>query len=255
MAILLEFAALRPSWSHREGFRMLDYLTWTERARTFLRGLAWLPGKVELCDDVEPPGQSDRDRRAYLRSQRCSLPPEIRQFVGSASQHCSFFYRWSPSADWRPRLHSVVPGIETVKGGADLCEVIGYDLYDGRNEYRKILESVPIPASFIERVGLTKERGRFLQLAPLTQERELVLDLEPLDGHRGVGCVSVANPNDFQRFSVSFDRFLADWETICYLAPDPETLGPWLDPQSGLLNPDPEKARNLRTLFREASQH
>jgi len=232
---------------------MFDSLKWIERARGFVRGLAGLPGKIRLDDSVQPPAKSERDKRDWLRSKECSLPPKIHPFVELGSEWCCFSYRWSPPAAWLPKVHALLPGREVVNGGANLCEANRYYLYDGKREFKAFFDSLPLPQSFLEQVGVTQERGRFLMLAPLENDRELVLDLESEDGQRGVGCAFTSGSRRFHRFSRNFEEFLTQWESICYATPDPETLRPWLDPATGLLSPDPEKSRALRTLFSEAA--
>jgi hypothetical protein len=140
-----------------------------------------------------------------------------------------------------------------VTGGADFCEANRYHLYDGRHDFKGLFESLPMPSGFVETIGFTRERGKFLRLATLDRERELVFEIESADGLRGVGVAPTEGGTEFQRLSTSFDAFLTHWEAICYLTPDPETLAPWLDTTTGLLNPDPEKAKELRTMFREAA--
>jgi hypothetical protein len=246
-------AVVAKSSEFRRELEMLDYLKWTQRARAFIRGLAGLPGRIRLDDSVESPGKDDAERRAWLHSRMCSLPPDARQFVESASQWCIFQYRWSPPRVWLQSLQALLPGCEMVSGGADLCEANRYYLYDGRDQFQAMFKSLPVPAGFAEHLGFTKSRGRFLRLAGLGGDRELVLELDSADGVRGVGCVSSAAPTSFQRFSDSFDSFLKDWERICYITPEPEMLAPWLDQATGLLHVEPDKADELRTIFFRAA--
>lgn len=233
---------------------MFDLLQWSERARQFVRGLAGLPGGVELHDSVLPPAKLDPKQRDWLRSRKCSLPPEIRQFVESVSAHCAFGYRWSPPADWRKRLQSLLPGQDVLTGGANLCETCGYSIYDDRQAVESLLSGLQLPQGILQNAGVTRDRGRFLPLARLEEDRELVLELESDDGRRGVGCRSAPSARDFVRFSASFEEFLTHWETICYVTPDTQTLRPWLDSATGLLRPDPGKAAALQAIFQEAAK-
>lgn len=233
--------------------QMLDFLKWAGRARAFVRGLAGVPGKVELNDAVEPPGKHDRDKRKWLRSGQCSLPPEIHRFVESASVRCTFAYCWTPPATWLPRMQAHLSNGDLVIGGADLCEANGYYLYDGRHEFRSVFESLPLPGGLADHFISTNDRGRFLPLASLDNDRKLVLELESADGNRGVGCFSETDRPEFHRLNISFEMFLTHWEAVCYVTPDPDSLKPWLDPVTGLLNPDPGRARAFRELLREAA--
>jgi hypothetical protein len=109
-------------------------------------------------------------------------------------------------------------------------------------------------AGLLENIGLTKERGTYLRLAPLDEGRELVLELHSADGSRGVGWARTNETYGFHRLSSSFESFLENWEAICYITPDPETLKPWLDPETQLLSPDPERARRFKAALLEASR-
>jgi len=235
------------------GHQMIDFLKWTERARAFVRGLAGLPGKVELNDAVEPPAMHNRDKRKWLRSGQCGLPPEIHQFVELASERCTFAYCWTPPTTWLPRMQAYLSKGNLVIGGADLCEANEYYLHDGRHEFRSLFDSMPLPAGLAQHFISTDDRGKFLRLASLDRDRKLVLELESADGHRGVGCVLGSDDSEFHRLSISFEMFLTHWETVCYVTPDPDSLKPWLDPATGLLNPDPERARAFRKVLREAA--
>jgi len=232
---------------------MIDFLKWTERARAFVRGLAGLPGKVGITDSIEPPAMKDRDKRRWLRSGQCSLPPEIHEFVGLASERCTFGYSWTPPAAWLPRLQPYLSGGESLTGGADLCEANKYYLYDGRHDFRSLFKSLPLSPGLAEHSMPTNERGKLLCLATLDDDHELVLELNAADGQRGVGCASTREGSEFQRLSPSFEKFLMDWEAIGYITPRPEFLTAWLDPVTGLLNPDLDEAKAFREVLREAT--
>ena len=87
----------------------LDCAAWTTRAKRFIRGLARLPGELNLSDDIEVPGL-ETFSRDWLESDECSLPPEVHRFVATASQWCCFSYQWKPPAELLDRLHEILPG-------------------------------------------------------------------------------------------------------------------------------------------------
>lgn len=262
----------------------LDMAAWVRRTRTFLRGLSRLPGKVEVNDSIEAPG-NEGDHREWLESMQCSLPDEIRRFVGEASNRCCFSYRWEPSAPWRERLERLFPGRAYFGGGGDLCEGSVYSVYDHRDRHAhlyqeglmdfadlvknsmmdlpmadrflEMLKNPSFPQQMLELTGMSAvlaPRGGFLRLLPLGKEHELALELAADDGICGVVHRSLAGNGIPHRLSTDFEEFLLAWEMTCYQIPDPKELVDWLDPQTGLLQPDPGKARALRSLLSDAAR-
>jgi len=100
---------------------MIEIEAWIHRARAFIRGLAHLPGTLVLSDEIEPAPNDDYHRK-WLESDDCSLPPEVHRFVSLGSARCAFHYQWTPPAGLRRQVQEILPGCETVCGGADFCE-------------------------------------------------------------------------------------------------------------------------------------
>jgi hypothetical protein len=72
---------------------MIDVAAWVQRAKSFVRSLADLPGEIQMDEHIESPASDSFDRQ-WLDSGRCSLPPEIHRFISVASKRCFFLYRW-----------------------------------------------------------------------------------------------------------------------------------------------------------------
>ncbi len=226
----------------------LDYLAWCERLRTFLKQAARLPGAVSVSDSIQRP-EDENDYPTSLAEVHSSLPPEVFGFLRNASARCAFDYDWMPTAGWRERFSEFYPQLDSIRGGADLCEMAAYSNYANRDLIANLIPFgswyKPDPPLYDGFVRLTSPRHG-------STEREVALKCE--DGaDRGVYLVDPQNKSDKQRISMTFDEFLSDWETIRYVELSLDHLQPWLDGDSGLLRPDADKAARWQALFDEAA--
>jgi hypothetical protein len=245
---------------------MFDIAGWVQRAKTFIRQIANLPGFSELNDAIEPPA-TDEHSRVWLQSEKCSLPPEIHRFLSQGSKRCCFHYHWTPPTGLLPEFQRVFPGRDSIGGGADLCEAARYSIYDNRGHFRDLVkgqqqtilqmfanaghnvDKLQIPHPGID----LNDRGSLLVLAPRIGDQELALQLSQVEADRGVVCVPGTGDRTPVKVSSGFEQFLLEWERIYYLSPTIENLRPWLDPDTGLLRPAQEAVRRLESLFSAAS--
>jgi hypothetical protein len=200
---------------------MFDMTAWAARAKAFIRGLATLPGDINLSDSIEP-AATDEFTLARLDAKASALPPEIRRFVREASNRYVLWYQWTAPTNWPHALLDMWRPTEAITGGADLCEAAKYCLYD----YEDVLP-----------------------LAPLENNYQLALELHADESRRSVVYMPLSGTGPRHKISVGFVQFLQDWERVCYLTPCCETLRPWLDPVTGLLQPSDRQAAQLRAFF------
>jgi hypothetical protein len=225
----------------------MDFVAWVNRAKAFVRGMASLPGKIVLCDNVEPPA-IDEHSSSWLNSKQCSLPGEIHRFISTASKWCSFYYRWKPTPEWGQRLESILPGVKSLLGGANLCEGNRYFLYDNRFSFRDFFGTSMFGAQSAAGTSIEEERGDLLPLTPPEDGEQLALELGPDSEFRGAVVLCRPESGARTKVSLSFEQFLRDWERICYLSPSSDMLSRWAD-STGLFNPDEDKAAQLRSLL------
>lgn len=108
----------------------MDYSAWVDRARRFLRSLAHLPLPLSVHCSICGPHRQDPGE--WLHTEECSLPPELRRFLSTASERCCFGYSWRMTEDVRRELEGIVPAGTILSGGGDLCEGAKYSNYDHR---------------------------------------------------------------------------------------------------------------------------
>lgn len=200
---------------------MFDMAAWTARAKTFIRRMATLPGNINLDDSIDRPATSEFTLER-LDAKSGALPPEIQRFLREASEWCGFWYEWTAPANWQHALHDTWKPTAPVTGGANLCEVNIYCLYDYQN---------------------------VLPLAPLENNYQLALELHPDEARRSVVYMPSNGVGPRHKISDGFVQFLHDWERVCYLTPCYETLRPWLDTVTGLLRPTDQQVEQLRAFF------
>lgn len=238
----------------------MDYAAWADRASHFLRGLTHLPGEIVVSDEIKPPG-ADSWTQEWLRSERCSLPPELREFVASGSRHCSIYYRWKPPRRLRGALGEVLKDRIEVEGGAGLCNSSEFSNFDRRSPTHVIDEQRAKWAA----LGLTEDLLEFaldtggasdvershgrISLHELGNGDRLSLVCDAAHPSRPVVYVTKGQSEAVRKISPSFDQFLSDWEHVCYLTPTPDNFERYWKPEHGFLRPDSEMGRRLRGLL------
>lgn len=200
---------------------MLDYAHWLKRAEDFVRGLGNLPGQWGVSIAIEPP----LARRAAdeLRNRLpFGLPAPLYDLYtqGSASYRCAYY--WSPDEAHLPLVGEVFPHTYSLYGGARFipaCQLAdahasvrswarGWNgTPDGgpRPSWEAWQESIPFLA-----VG----NGDYLALRVRGDRTDLpviYLCHDAEDGGDGRTAFEI---------SPSFDQFLSDWETLCYIGPE-----------------------------------
>jgi hypothetical protein len=200
---------------------------------------------VSVSDSIQRP-EDENNYPANLADVQSSLPAEVFGFLRDASARCAFDYDWTPTAAWRERLGEFYPQFDSIRGGADLCEMAAYSNYANRD-----LIANPIPFGSRYKPDPPLFDG-FVRLTSPQHGRELALNCSG-DADRGVYLVNSEDKGEKQRISLSFDEFLSDWETVRYVELSLDHLQPWLDGDSGLLRPDAHKAARWQALFNEAA--
>lgn len=258
----------------------MDYEAWVRRAKGFLRKLNELPGVIEIYDSIEP---SDHDEHSlsWHRSPKNSIPSEVKDFLITASRRAAITYRWEPPQEIIEDICRIWPGKAILIGGGDLCEQARYSTYDVDDDdlagmIEMVQEShdavkamfagkdeIPLPEinienTFNEMFG-AGDQGSEAGLVPILifpDEARLSLDTTGSDSIPYPVVYTKAGSFD-QPIPISpgFDQFLKDWETLCYLSPDPETLKPWLNGPENMLNVASDKTELLRKIFFGAFEH
>lgn len=226
----------------------MNYAAWIRRASRFLRSLTQLPGDLEVYDSIEEPAR-DKHTRDWLRSEKCSIPARLKEFIGKASKRCCFRYTWNLPKDVLAAFRDIYPGRTEITGGADLCEAAGYQNYDNRewfaNFMPRIFSGVGSGVKDPER-----ERGR-IAILKMRSGDQILWNCN--EGEIGTIVYVRAEESDGRVISRSFDEFLSAWEKIAYIEPSLENLQPWLDSSSGLLSPDEGLAQRLRKIFTDVA--
>jgi hypothetical protein len=222
---------------------MMEYASWTHRASLFLRKLTHLPGEIAISDGIAAAGDDDHTKD-WLQSAKCSLPPELRDFIATASRGCYFSYRWKPNGGLPALLAGIYPNRSEITGGADLCAASNFQCYDNRDFFARLGRM----GLFARADDPERTHGRIAILAMNNGDQISVIskDAEPGGKIVYVPKESLEQP---QFISDSFGEFLASWEQIAYITPSWENLAPWLDPKTGLLKPDSTKAERLRQVL------
>jgi hypothetical protein len=211
---------------------MLDYAAWTRRVSAFLRRLTRLPGAISIGDEIEPP-DAERCALSGCDSSQATLPCEIRRFLATASRRCAFHYEWTPPQQHRGLLAELFPGRLALCGGGDLCEAAKYD--PGVAEFREDLESLFASLGLKTPTDLRKtpiagekQSCRRVTLMELENGDTISLDEQATDRPWAVVYIEKARLPNARILSSSFEQFLLDWETLCYVGPEIWLLGPFL---------------------------
>ena len=236
---------------------MFDYMAWRWRVSAFLRGLTRLPGAISVNDGIEPAETESWDS-SLNASEQPIIPRVIRDFISAASRRCFFRYEWTPPHEQRAKLVELLPGRDRLRGGGDLCEAAKYHNYINRNRFGNSLSA--LNAKF----GFGTDLFDVRQIAGAMADEQLHGRV-PIIEMKGRGIISLDRPGPdkispvvfveragepmSQILSPSFERFLVDWEKVCYTEPSMENLAPWFDPVTGQLNPDPAKCQILHRLL------
>jgi len=199
---------------------MIDYAEWLHRAEDFVRGLNYLPGQWGISLDVEPPlpkAKADELREVLP----LGLPSPLYDLytTGAATYRCT--YHWSPDQSHLPLVGRVFPHTYTLHGGAQF--IPAFELKDWQISVRKRATGYGATADAPPRPGwetwyecvpfLAVGNGDYLALRVSDAAGRLpVLYLchDALDGGDGRTAFEI---------SPSFDRFLADWESLYYIGP------------------------------------
>ncbi len=227
----------------------MNYSAWTKRASEFIRSLNELPGDVEIYDSIEPPDRDDYFKE-WLASDRCRIPPELKDFISTASRRCLIGYTWSPPIDIVRSYPEYFLNTNTLVGGGDFCEAAGYHAYDSRALIRHFPENA-LPNAAEDK---TDRPDRLVPVMELSNGDYVCLELDSEHVAGQVFYVSTSDPSQTRPISPGFDEYLSVWEKMCYLHPTRENLSPWLYANSAYLNPDEAKAARLRELLQSTKR-
>ena len=219
----------------------MDYAAWALRVSTFLRGLTWLPGEVEVTGGIESP-ISSKYHQDWLRGDRCSLPSELKRFLETASKRCLLRYSWKVPEIAKDPVGRIWAGCDEIIGGGDFCEAASYSVYDGGGVVWRDADE-----------DGDRKQGR-IQLVKLDDGSRICLSLEKVGASRPVVHAGPQATDECAVLSESFDHFLQDWENLSYLHPTREILAPWIDPRTGQLNSGSEKSDLLRQVLKTSSR-
>jgi len=223
---------------------MLDFAAWSQRVSAFLRQLTRLPGAIVIRDGIEPPADEPCDFERSP-SEASTFPAEIERFLLTASRRCNFHYQWTPPSEQRGRLVQIYPDHVTLRGGGDLCEASKYENYANRDWFLGLNHDAASLAQIAGAMAEEQSQGR-VPIMELEDKGVISLGLQAGDGTRTAVYVKRAGLRAHRILSPSFEQFLLDWETICYIYPTMNNLAPWLDPVTRQLRPDPAKSLALR---------
>lgn len=228
------------------------YASWIRRAETFVRGLRHLPGRWGISVAIDPP-LSDSEADDLARVLPFGLPTSLRELYTKGAAKCQCRYHWSPDGEHLREVHAVFPHQMSFYGGA---EFIPWDELLNAHEIHSWWDD--------EDDNLTQE-----QLAA----REIWRQTIPFINVGNGDCVALHITDDtaqmpvvylchddpenrVTRLSPSLDRFLADWESLCYVGPEIWLLSTFLaEDGGGLLDVEKEEALEWRRLLLQQGDH
>ena len=228
---------------------MFDYARWLQRAEAFVRGLNELPGQWEISVDVEPPLSVDAAEQ-LRRTLPLGLPVSLLGLytTGSARFQCS--YRWSPDEEHLPIIAEVFPHQYTLYGGARFIPAV--ELAETQAAVREWAVEWDAPPHGPPRAGweLWHQCVPFLSVG---NGDHLAIRVRADDQPVLYLCHDAEDAGDGRtafEISPSFDQFLADWETLCYVGPEIWLLARFLaDDGNGLLEVDQPIAARWREVI------
>ena len=200
---------------------MLDYSEWLQRAEDFVRRLNYLPGRWGISVAVEPPlSRAAADELCEVLSFGLPSPLYDLYSRGSASYCCT--YNWELDESHLPLVGQVFPQTYSLYGGARFLPAA--ELKDTFASVRAWATKWDATADDPPRPGwelwhqcvpfIAVGNGDFLALHVSDSSARLpVLYLchDAEDGGDGRTAFEI---------SPSFDQFLGDWETLCYIGPE-----------------------------------
>lgn len=212
---------------------------WVEVAKTFIRtrarSIPGFSGKVRTAKALSATKLSQTRKSLPIH-----LPKRVAEFLSSAASSFQFRYEWELSGG--PLKKITHAGLETDKlwGGTTLCNAVVLPRWvrdcrawaeetwiaDDPDEQTVWLECLPIGSL---------DNGDYLAVKT---------------GRDDPPVVYLSHDDASRVISPSFTAFLKTWERLCYLGPEIWMLENFIDPKTGFLSADTEKAAALRDLFR-----
>jgi len=263
---------------------MTDYSPWVSRAVRFTRQLNYLPGQWGISVSVAPP-LSEKEADDLHDDLPFGLPAPLRAFYVTGSASCRCTYHWSPYDADLARVQKVFPSQRSLYGGARIVPACDLKTAHGihswfdpaseeeteeeREAFREALNQVT------EMLGESLVQD-FRQMISQANENEIELSAEAVQIWREtVPFLDVGNGDylalhvggdkrdcpvvylchdDPQRpvteISPSFEKFMSDWEDLCYVGPEIWLLQAFLQENGdGPLLADQAKARRWREII------
>jgi len=217
---------------------MFDYAGWVRRAQSFTSELdAHRLGEWEFESEIAPP----MDEQSIINLERTlsrDLPGPLRGFFKQGSRCLECRYVWTPAGASVNPMHDLFPSQGGyIYGGARLCDAL---------DLPEMLKECEMSAESFQKSP--EQEAFWLNALPFAWIRNgdtLALDMR----HSLPPVVYLAHDDDSRVIAPSFDAFLNTWERLCYIGPEIWLLDEFLDSETGLMNADTDKARQLRDLF------
>lgn len=209
---------------------MFDYRGWFERAEAFVRGLATLPGQIEIKGSVAPP-LSHAEVDELAQASRLPIPESLRAMWTTGSAHCELSYVWTEIPT------TLQKHVSTFSDDAhDRSYVMGGAQFESAAEIVELTHQWPFWAEGM-RPDYPKDARIYdhtLSLIPLGDGDRLGLYVrdEVKDPpvvymcHDGCGASRVIAP--------TLGAFLGIWEELCYI--NPHSLTHFIHPDTQLLD-------------------
>jgi len=220
---------------------VFDYDGWVRRAATFVTGLpTQLEGDIRVSASVSTPFLSSSEVRSLEFNLNRSVPAELCALFEIGSGECNCRYVWNPENDAEPLMKSIFGYQDYIYGGPRFYSSLISK--DGMESCLEVAEAL-----FEDAPGEKSLWSNALPFTPIDNGDYLALDLS---GSRdGPPVIYLSHEGESEIIAPDFVTFLQTWERLCYIGPEIWLLAEFID-ESGLLNADTEKARQLRKLFR-----
>ena len=223
-------------------FQPIDYSAWLMRAERFVRSLGHLEDELSISIEPAPP-IPPRELGQYAAQLDLKMPRSLVAFYTTASAGVRLHYSWKPWNERLPLLRQIFEHEYSIYGGARFTAPGSLaDHCQG---------CIDISAAWAERSSeptVVEAWKHALPFCDIGNGDLLAFDGTSNQAEPPIIYLSHEEPV-VTRISSSFDRFLSDWEQVCYIGPEGWMLRPWLDDDAGNLRVDRPEATALRQLL------
>lgn len=222
------------------------YSSWIRRAEAFVRQLNYLPGRWGISLSIGPP-ISEAEADQLHQTLPFGLPAALRRFYTQGTGKCSFRYTWEPDKKVLLQLQEVFPHQMSYYGGAEfipcseLLDAHGiHTWWDGSPDDFKEAKAAAL--------RMWRNTIPFIYIA-----NGDCVALHINENAEQLPVVYLCHDDEekpVRLLSPSLDKFLADWELLCYLGPEIWLLYVFLDDSGeGPLNVEQGKVRRWRDII------